>query len=205
MRKGILSKVGAVGLVAGLIVAGWFVYSETGRDKARAAAAAPTPAVPVTVGTVERKDVPVIVRGIGTVQAYNQAVIKTRVDGELQKVPFTEGQDVKTGDLLAQIDPRPFQATLDQATAKKVQDEAQLANAKLDLQRYVNLATRDFATKQQLDTQQASVDQLEAQINAYGTVPFESAKNAQRAVVDALCRLSRAGQVAFNDPEDMVA
>ena len=131
---------------------------------AATAASAPSPAIPVSVATAQRRNVPIYLTGLGTVQAFNTVTVKTRVDGELIKVAFTEGQDVKAGDLLAQIDPRPFQATYDQAVAKKVQDEANLANAKLDLQRFSDLATRNFAPKQQVDTQRATVAQLEAQI-----------------------------------------
>jgi len=127
-------------------------------------ASAPSPAIPVSIATVERRDVPIYLTGLGTVQAFNTVTVKTRVDGELVKVAFTEGQDVKAGDLLAQIDSRPFQATYDQVVAKKVQDEANLANARLDLQRFSDLATRNFAPKQQVDTQRATVAQLEAQI-----------------------------------------
>jgi multidrug efflux system membrane fusion protein len=127
-------------------------------------ASAPSPAIPVSIATVERRDVPIYLTGLGTVQAFNTVTVKTRVDGELVKVAFTEGQDVKAGDLLAQIDSRPFQATYDQVVAKKVQDEANLANARLDLQRFSDLATRNFAPKQQVDTQRATVAQLAAQI-----------------------------------------
>src|SRR5947209_5347880 len=130
---------------------------------------APTPkgppapvAVPVTAEAVKSQDVPTQLTAIGSIQAANTVVVRSRVDGELQKVAFTEGQIVKEGDLLAQIDPRPFQAALDQAVAKKAQDEAQRANAQRDLVRYNQLGA--YATGQQRDTQVALVDQLGAQI-----------------------------------------
>jgi membrane fusion protein, multidrug efflux system len=119
-------------------------------------------AVPVTAETVKSQDVPVQLAAIGSIQAANTVVVRSRVDGELQKVAFQEGQMVKEGDLLAQIDPRPFQAALDQALAKKQQDTAQRANAQRDLVRYNQLGA--YATGQQRDTQLALVDQLTAQI-----------------------------------------
>ena len=151
-----------------ILIAAWGGYvgwqHRAAAENAVAAASAPSPAIPVSVATAQRRDVPIYPSGLGTVQAFNTVTVKTRVDGELIKVAFTEGQDVKAGDLLAQIDPRPFQAAYDQAVAKKVQDEANLANAKVDLQRFSDLATRNFAPKQQVDTQRATVAQLEAQI-----------------------------------------
>jgi membrane fusion protein, multidrug efflux system len=125
----------------------------------------PAPIV-VTVTPVKRADFPVVLQSIGQVQAYNTVLVRARVDGQIMKIGFNEGQMVKQGDLLAQIDPRPFQAALDQAIAKKSQDEANLANAKLDLARFATLAKQDFATKQQLDTQNAMVLQLTASIAA---------------------------------------
>jgi multidrug efflux system membrane fusion protein len=119
-------------------------------------------AVPVTAEAVNSQDVPVQLAAIGSIQAANTVVIRSRVDGELQKIAFQEGQMVKAGDLLAQIDPRPFQAALDQALAKKTQDEAQRANAQRDLVRTNKLGP--YATGQQRDTQTATVDQLTAQI-----------------------------------------
>ena len=118
-------------------------------------AAAP---IAVSVTPVKRTDFPVILEGLGQVQAYNTVVVRARVDGQINKIAFKEGQMVKQGDLLAQIDPRPFQAALDQAVAKKAQDEANLANAKLDLTRYATLAKQSFATQQQLDTQNSLVN-----------------------------------------------
>src|SRR5271165_247507 len=155
------------GLSILIAVSGGYVrwqHRATASPAAATASSAPSPAIPVSVATAERRDVPIYLTGLGTVQAFNTVTVKTRVDGELVKVAFAEGQDVKAGDLLVQIDPRPFQATLDQAVAKQVQDEANLANAKLDLQRFSDLAARNFTPQQQLDTQRATVTQLEAQI-----------------------------------------
>jgi multidrug efflux system membrane fusion protein len=142
---------------------GWRHHQE-GVQKAENAqkAAARRPAIPVSISPVEKTDFPVYLTGLGTVQAFNTVNVRTRVDGQIDKIAFKEGQMVKQGDLLAEIDPRPFQATLDQAKAKKVQDEANLANANIDLQRFTKLG--EFATRQQTDTQRSMVAQLTAQI-----------------------------------------
>src|SRR4051794_32388412 len=121
-------------------------------------------AVPVKTAAVEKADFPVYLTGLGTVQGFNTVVVRTRVDGQINRIAFQEGQFVKEGDTLVEIDPRPFQAALDQAKAKKAQDEANLANANLDLQRYTKLG--EFATRQQTDTQRSTVAQLTAQIAA---------------------------------------
>ncbi len=129
-----------------------------GQARAQPAAAG----VPVTVDAARRQDVPIIVRGIGTVQAYQSVLIRARVDGTIDRIAFQEGQDVKPGDLLAVIDPRPYQAAYDQAVAKRAADTAMLANAKRDLGRYTDLARSDFASRQSVDTQTASVSQATA-------------------------------------------
>lgn len=131
---------------------------------ASAADAPARPAVPVTVGKAVKRDMQTFLEGLGTVQAYNTVTIRPQVDGQLIKLAVKEGQDVKAGDLLFEIDPRPYQAAYDQAVAKKAQDQAQLANAKLDLQRYTNLADKNFIAHQQLDTTQAQVNQLDAAV-----------------------------------------
>jgi membrane fusion protein, multidrug efflux system len=129
-----------------------------------AAAQKKAPTVGVTIGTVEKADFPVYLTGLGTVQGFNTVLVRTRVDGQIDKIAFKEGQMVNQGDQLVEIDPRPYQAALDQAKAKKAQDQANLANANLDLQRYTQLG--EFATRQQTDTQRSTVQQLTAQIAA---------------------------------------
>ena len=133
-------------------------------ESAQKSASPRAPAVRVTIAPVEKTAFPVYLTGLGTVQGFNTVVVRTRVDGQIDKIAFKEGQLVNQGDLLAQIDPRPFQAALDQAKAKKAQDEANLANANLDLQRFTRLG--EFATRQQTDTQRSTVAQLTAQIAA---------------------------------------
>ena len=129
-------------------------------------------AVRVTTSPVEKSDFPVYLTGLGVVQGFNTVLVRTRVDGQIDKVAFKEGQLVNQGDLLVEIDPRPYQATLDQAKAKKAQDEANLANANLDLQRYTKLG--EFATRQQTDTQRSTVAQLTAQIAADDAAIFNA-------------------------------
>jgi membrane fusion protein, multidrug efflux system len=126
--------------------------------------APPPPPVPVQVAAARRADMPVYLHGLGTVQAFYAVDVKAQVDGYLDQVPVREGQEVKKGDIVAVIDPRPYQAALDQAVAQRQQDQAQLANAELDLRRYQNLARSSFAPQQQVDTQQASVNRLNAAI-----------------------------------------
>jgi membrane fusion protein, multidrug efflux system len=123
--------------------------------------------VPVLAATAEAKDVPIIVRGIGSVQAYNMVTVKSRVDGNIVKVAFTEGQYVHQGDLLMQIDPRPYQAQLEQAEANKAKDQANLENAQRDLARYAAIVSNQLAvTRQQYDTQRATVQQDEATVQS---------------------------------------
>jgi multidrug efflux system membrane fusion protein len=161
--KGPLITGGLIVLLAGVGL--WWWHSSQAAQEAAAQHHA-APPVPVAVTQVSTQDLPVYLTGVGTIQAYNTVTVRTRVDGELQQVNFNEGQFVKQGDVLAQIDPRPFKAAVDQAVAKKAQDEAQLANAKLDLGRANDLASRGFDTKQQQDTQKALVDQLTALVQA---------------------------------------
>lgn len=124
----------------------------------------PDTPVPVTAAKAEQRDVPIFLDGLGTVQAFNLVQVRTMVDGPLMEVLFKEGQDVKQGDVLARIDPRPTQAALDSAKAKKQQDEANLANARIDAARYAKLAATAYSSAQQADTARAQVAQLEAQV-----------------------------------------
>ena len=122
------------------------------------------PPVPVTAAEVSVRDVPIYFEGLGTVQASNTVAIHSQVDGKLQSVNFVEGQRVKAGDVLAIVDPRPFQAALDQAKAKKAQDEAQLVSDAKDLARFQDLVKKGAGTQQAVDQQQAKVDALKATI-----------------------------------------
>jgi len=156
-------------VIAAISAAGYFGWQRHQRANEAAEAAASAKksannAVRVTIAPVQKSDFPVYLTGLGTVQGFNTVQVRTRVDGQIDKIAFTEGQLVKQGDLLVEIDPRPYRAALDQAKAKKAQDEANLANANLDLQRYTKLG--EFATKQQTDTQRSTVQQLTAQIAA---------------------------------------
>jgi multidrug efflux system membrane fusion protein len=160
------SKIREPKLLAGLALAALLVFAwRAAVHKPADAAARNMPqAIAVDTAAVTKADVPIYLLGLGTVQAFYTVTVTARVDGELQKVGFTEGQNVKKGDLLAQIDPRPNQAAYEQAVATKAKDAAQLANAKRDLERYAILQPQDLASKQTVDTQRALVDQLAAQL-----------------------------------------
>jgi multidrug efflux system membrane fusion protein len=160
-RLTIFAAAGAL-LVCGVLA--WRFTAGGHKDAARAQAAAQ--AVPVSVGTAETHDVPVFIEGLGTVQAFNRVNITARVSGQITKVFFREGQEVKTGDQLFQIDSRPFDAALQQAQATKEKDEASLQSAQLDLERYKELLPQGFQTRQSYDQQRATVGQLQATLKA---------------------------------------
>jgi membrane fusion protein, multidrug efflux system len=122
--------------------------------------------IPVSVATVERRDFPVYLTGLGSVTAFNTVALKSRVDGQLVQVAFREGQEVRRGDLLAIIDPRPYQVALDQAQATLLKDQSQLKNAQLDLERYKGLVGAGVVSHQQVDTQDALVGQLQGTVGA---------------------------------------
>jgi multidrug efflux system membrane fusion protein len=163
-RRAIGAGIGCVAVLAAGGAYYWYDSAMAVSDKGPRAAG--RPAVPVTVAVAERRDVPIYLTGLGSVQALLSIDIQTRVDGELQQVMFTEGQHIKKGDVLAKIDPRPFQATFDQAKAKRAQDEAALVAAEKDLTRAKTLSLKSFETQQNVDLQQAKVDQLRASIAA---------------------------------------
>ncbi|HEY4971866.1 MAG TPA: efflux RND transporter periplasmic adaptor subunit [Steroidobacteraceae bacterium] len=147
--------------LAALAMLAWRTLVHVPADAATRSA---PPNIAVDTAAVTHADVPIYLTGLGTVQAFYTVTVTARVDGELQKIAFTEGQTVHKGDLLAQIDPRPNQAAYEQAVATKAKDAAQLMNAKRDLERYTILQPQDLASKQTVDTQRAMVDQLGAQI-----------------------------------------
>jgi multidrug efflux system membrane fusion protein len=192
-------------LVVLLLIGGgallWRV-SEPGNSASAARAQAHAAAVPVTATTVTKSDFPVYLEGLGTVQPYDTVTVRSRVDGQVTKVAFHQGQMIKQGDLLVQIDPRPYQAALDQAKAKKAQDEATLRNAKLDLQRAVVLAKQQAGPTQQVDTQKALVDQLTAQIQG----DQATIDNAQTQLSYTTIRSPLTGKVGFRqvDPGNIV-
>jgi membrane fusion protein, multidrug efflux system len=138
------------------------------------AAAAP-PAVSVVASSVKKDDVPIYLRGVGTVVAYNNVLVRSQITGKLIKISFRQGQTVKKGDVLAVIDPSPYQAQLDQAIANRDRDQAHLANAKIDLNRYTDLGKQKSIAYQLVDSQEAIVDQLVAIIKADDAV-IESAR-----------------------------
>jgi len=165
--KPVISRTRAILLAAGLVVVGVLVwFGVSGPARSQAETAPKSAAVAVDTALVTTVDVPQYLEGLGTVQAFNTVTINSRVDGQLQKVGFVEGQEVRKGDLLAQIDPRPNQDALELAQATLAKDQAQLDNAKRDLDRYNILAPQELASKQTLDTQKALVAQLQAQIKA---------------------------------------
>ncbi|MDN3273696.1 efflux RND transporter periplasmic adaptor subunit [Frankia sp. RB7] len=165
--RGFVMTLITLAILGGLGYLGWTVMHQqpqqqgNGRNQQR-----PDLPVPVLAATPKVQDVPVYLDGVGAIRALNTVTVRSQVDGKLIAVKFTEGQDVKKGDVLGEIDPALYQATYDQAVAKKAQDEAQLANQRIDLTRYEQLAASNAGSKQQADTQRAAVAQTEALVKA---------------------------------------
>jgi membrane fusion protein, multidrug efflux system len=160
-------KVVVPALLTAVLAAGGLVYFMHIRplEKADATVAPPAPA-PIVAGTVAQHDVPIYLTGVGTVIAYNTDVVRAQIQGQIISINFTEGQTVHAGDLLAQIDPRPYQALIEQYTGNLERDQAQLKNAQANLTRYSQLGDKGWATPQLVETQQAQVGELQAAIKA---------------------------------------
>src|ERR1700710_2793521 len=154
-------------LLTTLVAAGGLLYFMHARPLERAnAAPAPPPAVSVVAGVVAQHDVPIYLSGVGTVIAFNTDVVRAQIQGQIISINFTEGQTVHAGDLLAQIDPRPYQALIDQYTGNLERDQAQLKNAQANFTRYTTLGDKGWATPQLVETQQAQVGELQAAIKS---------------------------------------
>ena len=159
------TKMFAVGAMAAALLAGGGLSLK----RAQTPAKSPPPAaaqVPIVAGVVAQHDVPIYLTGVGTVVAYNTVSVRAQIQGQVVSINFTEGEAVRTGDLLAQIDPRPYQSQIDQLTAVRDRDQAQLTNALTNLNRYLPLYQKGVATQQLLDTQKAQVAQLENAVKA---------------------------------------
>jgi len=207
-HRAILSVI-SIAVLAASGTAYW--YWSQGPEPTRAARPPARAPVPVSIAVVSKQDRPVYLTGLGTVQASATVRIQAQVEGKLQEVLFIEGQHVKKGDVLAKIDPRLFQAALEQAKGKKAQDAAMLVAAEKDLVRSKSLASRDFGSQQNVDQQQAKVDQLKASIIAnegaidtaqaqldYTTILAPSDGRIGIRLVDAgnIARTSEAGSIA---------
>ncbi len=151
-------------LIAALAGGGLLYFTHIRPLEKVAAAPAPPPPAPIVAGTVAQHDVPIYLTGVGTVIAYNTDVVRAQIQGQIISINFTEGQAVHAGDLLAQIDPRPYQALIEQYTGNLERDQAQLKNAEANLTRYTNLGDKGWATPQLVETQQAQVGELHAAI-----------------------------------------
>ncbi|SDT50236.1 efflux RND transporter periplasmic adaptor subunit [Bradyrhizobium canariense] len=160
-------KVVVPALIAAVLAAGGLLYlTHIVPLEKVVAAPAPPPAVPIVAGIVDQHDVPIYLSGVGTVIAYNTDIVRAQIQGQIISINFTEGQTVHAGDLLAQIDPRPYQALIDQYTGNLERDQAQLVNAQANLTRYSQLGDKGWATPQLIETQQAQVGELQAAIKA---------------------------------------
>ncbi|QHP70527.1 efflux RND transporter periplasmic adaptor subunit [Bradyrhizobium sp. LCT2] len=164
-RGGFILTLVTLAILGGLGYLGWTVWHQQ-PQQANGRNQRPDLPVPVLAATPRIQDVPVYLDGVGAIRALNTVTVRSQVDGKLIAVNFTEGQDVKKGDVVGEIDPALYQATYDQAVAKKAQDQAQLANQRIDLTRYEQLAASNAGSKQQADTQRALVAQTEALVKA---------------------------------------
>ena len=196
-----LGAMAAIAIVAAGGYLAWRHFSPGRGAAANKSAIAPAP-TPVTTTEVRKADFPVYLIGLGTVTPYDTVTVSSRVDGQIIKVDFKQGQMVNEGDTLAEIDPRPYQAAYNQALSKKTSDEANLKNAQLNLQRYKTLSQQDFTSRQQLDTQQSTVDQLEAQIKG----DQAAVDNAQTQLSYTTIKAPLSGKTGFRlvDPGNIV-